>query len=74
MQFILFTDSYSLYHLMYLFIGFKRKQKEGNFDVVSGTRYIGDGGVFGWDLRRKLIRYNFSCTCTTYIHDLFSIF
>jgi len=40
---------------MHLFIGFKRKQKEGNFDVVSGTRYIGDGGVFGWDLRRKLI-------------------
>lgn len=34
---------------------FIRKQKEGNFDVVSGTRYIGDGGVFGWDLKRKLI-------------------
>lgn len=34
---------------------FIRKQKEGNYDVVSGTRYIGDGGVFGWDLRRKLI-------------------
>ena len=37
----------------------QRKQKEGNFDVVSGTRYIGDGGVFGWDLRRKLIRWVF---------------
>jgi len=37
------------------FFLFKRKQKEGNFDVVSGTRYIGSGGVFGWDLRRKLI-------------------
>ncbi|XP_072917779.1 dolichol-phosphate mannosyltransferase subunit 1 isoform X2 [Hemitrygon akajei] len=35
---------------------FIRKQKEGNYDVVSGTRYIGNGGVFGWDLRRKLIR------------------
>ncbi|XP_072917778.1 dolichol-phosphate mannosyltransferase subunit 1 isoform X1 [Hemitrygon akajei] len=34
---------------------FIRKQKEGNYDVVSGTRYIGNGGVFGWDLRRKLI-------------------
>ena len=41
----------------------QRKQKEGNFDVVSGTRYIGDGGVFGWDLRRKLIRW-VSNTCT----------
>ncbi|XP_027037167.1 dolichol-phosphate mannosyltransferase subunit 1-like [Pocillopora damicornis] len=34
---------------------FIRKQKEGDYDIVSGTRYIGDGGVFGWDLRRKLI-------------------
>ncbi|KAM6340065.1 dolichol-phosphate mannosyltransferase subunit 1 isoform 3-T3 [Alca torda] len=32
-----------------------RKQKEGNFDIVSGTRYKGNGGVYGWDLRRKLI-------------------
>ncbi|NWI17746.1 DPM1 mannosyltransferase, partial [Crypturellus soui] len=31
------------------------KQKEGNFDIVSGTRYKGNGGVHGWDLKRKLI-------------------
>uniref|UniRef100_A0A672PYI0 Dolichol-phosphate mannosyltransferase subunit 1 n=1 Tax=Sinocyclocheilus grahami TaxID=75366 RepID=A0A672PYI0_SINGR len=31
------------------------KQKEGGYDLVSGTRYRGDGGVYGWDLRRKLI-------------------
>ena len=31
------------------------KQKEGQFDIVTGTRYSGDGGVYGWDLRRKLI-------------------
>jgi dolichol-phosphate mannosyltransferase len=31
------------------------KQKEGNFDIVTGTRYSGEGGVYGWDLRRKLI-------------------
>jgi dolichol-phosphate mannosyltransferase len=31
------------------------KQKESNYDLVSGTRYSGDGGVFGWDLKRKLI-------------------
>ncbi|KAK9505141.1 hypothetical protein O3M35_009263 [Rhynocoris fuscipes] len=31
------------------------KQKEGNFDVVSGSRYIEGGGVYGWDLKRKLI-------------------
>ncbi|XP_077982310.1 dolichol-phosphate mannosyltransferase subunit 1-like [Glandiceps talaboti] len=34
---------------------FIKKQQENNFDVVSGTRYIGDGGVYGWDFRRKLI-------------------
>ena len=31
-------------------------QSEGNFDVVSGTRYSGkDAGVCGWDLKRKII-------------------
>ncbi|EPY88326.1 activity-dependent neuroprotector homeobox protein [Camelus ferus] len=34
----------------------ERKQKEGNFDIVSGTRYKGNGGVYGWDLKRKIIR------------------
>ncbi|GME70980.1 unnamed protein product [[Candida] boidinii] len=34
---------------------FIKKQKEGNFDIVTGTRYAGDGGVYGWDLKRKLI-------------------
>ena len=33
---------------------FIAKQKEGDFDIVTGTRYIPGGGVFGWDLRRKL--------------------
>jgi dolichol-phosphate mannosyltransferase len=31
------------------------KQKEGNYDIVTGTRYAGNGGVFGWDLKRKLV-------------------
>jgi len=34
---------------------FIAKQKEGDFDVVSGTRYAGCGGVNGWDLKRKII-------------------
>lgn len=34
---------------------FIKKQKEGNFDLVSGTRYAGGGGVNGWDLKRKII-------------------
>lgn len=34
---------------------FVAKQKEGNYDIVTGTRYRGDGGVYGWDLKRKLV-------------------
>lgn len=30
-------------------------QKAGDYDIVTGTRYAGDGGVFGWDLKRKLV-------------------
>lgn len=30
-------------------------QQEKNLDIVSGTRYVGDGGVFGWDFTRKVI-------------------
>jgi len=32
-----------------------KTQMEGNFDLVSGTRYAMGGGVFGWDFMRKLI-------------------
>ncbi|XP_070574179.1 dolichol-phosphate mannosyltransferase subunit 1-like isoform X2 [Ptychodera flava] len=34
---------------------FIEKQKEKSYDIISGTRYIGSGGVHGWDFRRKLI-------------------
>lgn len=30
-------------------------QKKNDYDLVSGTRYKGDGGVYGWDFKRKLI-------------------
>ena len=30
-------------------------QKAGDYDIVTGTRYAGDGGVFGWDLKRKFV-------------------
>ncbi|OMH78655.1 Dolichol-phosphate mannosyltransferase subunit 1 [Zancudomyces culisetae] len=34
---------------------FIRKQREKDYDIVTGSRYIDGGGVYGWDLRRKLI-------------------
>lgn len=30
-------------------------QKTKDYDIVTGTRYAGDGGVYGWDLKRKLV-------------------
>jgi dolichol-phosphate mannosyltransferase len=30
-------------------------QRQGNYDIVTGTRYAGDGGVYGWDLKRKFV-------------------
>ena len=33
---------------------FIEKQKELNYDIVTGSRYIPGGGVFGWNLKRKL--------------------
>ncbi|GBB87965.1 hypothetical protein RclHR1_14470006 [Rhizophagus clarus] len=34
---------------------FIRLQRSQNFDIVTGTRYAGNGGVYGWDLKRKII-------------------
>ncbi|CAX45054.1 dolichol-phosphate mannose synthase, putative [Candida dubliniensis CD36] len=34
---------------------FIAKQKSQDYDIVTGTRYAGDGGVYGWDFKRKLI-------------------
>ena len=34
---------------------FIRTQKSRNYDIVTGTRYAGDGGVYGWDFKRKLV-------------------
>lgn len=30
------------------------KMNKSDYDIVSGTRYIKGGGVYGWDLKRKI--------------------
>jgi len=30
------------------------RQKAGDFDIVTGTRYAPGGGVYGWDLKRRM--------------------
>ena len=32
-----------------------RIQATNDYDIITGTRYASDGGVYGWDLKRKLI-------------------
>eukprot|EP01017_Pseudomicrothorax_dubius_P034820 TRINITY_DN4810_c0_g1_i11.p1 TRINITY_DN4810_c0_g1~~TRINITY_DN4810_c0_g1_i11.p1 ORF type:complete len:157 (-),score=36.42 TRINITY_DN4810_c0_g1_i11:168-638(-) len=34
---------------------FIERQKQTNADIVSGTRYLPGGGVFGWNFERKLV-------------------
>jgi len=53
-NFIIIMDADLSHHPKFI-PEFILKQKEGNFDVVTGTRYAGDGGVNGWDLKRKII-------------------
>jgi len=52
-NFIILMDADMSHHPKYI-EQFITKQKDGNYDVVTGTRYVSGGGVYGWDLRRKL--------------------
>lgn len=53
-NFIILMDADLSHHPKFI-PEFIEKQKEGNYDIVTGTRYSQGGGVYGWDLRRKLI-------------------
>ncbi|VEN37158.1 unnamed protein product [Callosobruchus maculatus] len=53
-NFIVIMDA-DLSHHPKAIADFIKKQQEKDYDVVSGTRYIGGGGVYGWDFKRKLV-------------------
>lgn len=53
-NFIIIMDADLSHHPKFI-PQFIKLQKSEDLDVVSGTRYIGDGGVYGWDVKRKLI-------------------
>uniref|UniRef100_A0A6G1SGI0 Dolichol-phosphate mannosyltransferase subunit 1 n=1 Tax=Aceria tosichella TaxID=561515 RepID=A0A6G1SGI0_9ACAR len=59
-DYIILMDADLSHHPKYI-PKFIEKAKEGNYDIVTGTRYSGGGGVYGWDLKRKLI----SCGANT---------
>ncbi|XP_048732453.1 dolichol-phosphate mannosyltransferase subunit 1 [Ostrea edulis] len=53
-NFIIIMDADLSHHPKFI-TEFIQKQQEGNYDLISGTRYIGTGGVAGWDFKRKLV-------------------
>lgn len=52
-NYVFLMDADMSHHPVHM-IDFIRKQKSGDFDVVTGTRYAQGGGVAGWDLKRIL--------------------
>ncbi|KAH7636864.1 dolichol-phosphate mannosyltransferase-like protein [Dermatophagoides farinae] len=53
-KFIIIMDADLSHHPKFI-PRFIEKQRETNSHIVTGTRYAGDGGVYGWDFKRKLI-------------------
>ncbi|KAG8196451.1 hypothetical protein JTE90_012275 [Oedothorax gibbosus] len=53
-NYVIIMDADLSHHPKYI-LDFIKKQKEDNYDLISGTRYLGNGGVNGWDFKRKLI-------------------
>jgi len=53
-DFVIIMDADLSHHPKFI-LEFIARQKEGNYDIVTGSRYIEHGGVFGWDLKRKVI-------------------
>ncbi|KTW27751.1 hypothetical protein T552_02190 [Pneumocystis carinii B80] len=53
-NFVIIMDADFSHHPKYI-PEFIRFQKEKSWDIVLGSRYIGGGGVYGWDVKRKLV-------------------
>ena len=53
-DFIIIMDADLSHHPKFIpqFIALQQQQ---DLDIVTGTRYVTGGGVYGWDLKRKLI-------------------
>ena len=52
-DFVLIMDADMSHHPKFI-PAFVAQQRATGVDIVSGTRYMPGGGVYGWDLRRKL--------------------
>lgn len=52
-EFVILMDADLSHHPKFI-EEFIAMQATKDFDIVSGTRYLPGGGVYGWDLRRKV--------------------
>ncbi|KAF8245277.1 hypothetical protein K440DRAFT_634792 [Wilcoxina mikolae CBS 423.85] len=53
-NFVIIMDADFSHHPKFI-ADFIALQKAHDYDIVTGTRYAGNGGVYGWDLKRKLV-------------------
>ncbi|CAF0732157.1 unnamed protein product [Adineta steineri] len=53
-DFLIIMDVDLSHHPRYI-PDFIAKQREGDYDIVTGSRYLPGGGVAGWSLSRKVI-------------------
>ncbi|CAK9297689.1 unnamed protein product [Gordionus sp. m RMFG-2023] len=53
-DFVILMDGDLSHHPKFI-LQFIKKQKERNYDIITGSRYIAHGGVYGWDMKRKII-------------------
>jgi dolichol-phosphate mannosyltransferase len=52
--FVIIMDADFSHHPKFIF-EMIQLQKTADYDIVTGTRYAGNGGVYGWDLKRKFV-------------------
>ena len=53
-NFVIIMDADFSHHPKYI-PKFIEKQQSGDYDIVTGSRYIEGGGVCGWGFNRKLV-------------------
>jgi len=53
-EFVIIMDADMSHHPKFI-AQFISKQKERDYDIVTGTRYVSNGGVWGWGVYRKLV-------------------
>lgn len=54
-NFVIIMDADFSHHPKFLPQMIAKQKEDGGYDIVTGTRYAGDGGVYGWDLKRKMV-------------------